>query len=97
MADGKGGVAFTELVDYVPVGRSLAYRVRHFNPDMTGWEDKTGKAVMFPLVAIEKDHWFFNGMTIERTAPDAMTMWVRISEKGQSTDVPFRFHRARRP
>lgn len=97
MADGKGGVAFTELVDYVPMGRSLAYRVRHFNPDMTGWEDKTGKAVLFPLVAVEKDHWFFDGMTIERTAADAMTMWVRTSHKGKASEVPFHFTRAPQP
>ncbi|WP_404370112.1 DUF6265 family protein [Sphingomonas sp. MMS24-J45] len=95
MADGKGGVAFTELVDYVPVGQSLAYRVRHFNADMTGWEDKTGNAVQFMLVAVEKDHWFFDGMTLERTGPDALTMWVRITKEGKAEDVPFRFVRAR--
>lgn len=95
MADGKGGVAFTEIVDYVPLGRSLAYRVRHFSPDMTGWEDKTGKPVVFPLVAVEKDRWFFDGMTLDRTGPDALTMWVRITEGGVSSDVPFRLTRAR--
>lgn len=95
MADGKGGVAFTELVDYLPVGQSLAYRVRHFNADMTGWEDKTGKPVQFALVAVEKDRWFFDGMTLEPTGPDALTMWVRITEQGKTEEVPFRFVRAR--
>lgn len=93
MADGKGGTAFTELVDYVPLGNSLAYRVRHFNPDMTGWEDKSGKPVVFPLVAIERDKWFFDGMTIARTGPDALTMWVRIDDKGKTSEMPFRFTR----
>lgn len=92
MADGKGGTAFTEIVDYVPVGRSIAYRVRHFNPDMTGWEDRTGKSVVFALVATEKDRWFFDGMTIERTGPDGLTMWVRIDGR----DEPFRLKRVRR-
>lgn len=96
MADGKGGTAFTEIVDYVPVGRSIAYRVRHFNPDMTGWEDKTGKPVIFPLVAIEKDRWFFDGMTIERTGPYALTMWVRMKEGGKTSEAPFRLTRVRR-
>jgi hypothetical protein len=95
MADGKGGIAFTEIVDYVPLGRSLAYRVRHFDPDMTGWEDETRKPVVFPLVAVEKDRWFFDGMTLERTGPDAMTMWVRIADGGASKDIPFRLTRAR--
>jgi hypothetical protein len=95
MADGKGGVVFTELVDYAPLGPSLAYRVRHFNPDMSGWEDKTGKPVVFPLVAIETDRWFFDGMTLERTGADALTMWVRISDKGAAREVPFRLTRRR--
>ena len=95
MDDGKGGIAFTEIVDYVPLGPSLAYRVRHFNPDMSGWEDRTGKPVVFPLVAVENDRWFFDGMTLERTGPDALTMWVRMTEGGTAKDVPFRFIRAR--
>lgn len=95
MADDKGGVAFTEIVDYVPIGNSLAYRVRHFNPDMSGWEDKTGKPVVFPLVAVEKGRWFFDGMTVERTGPDALTMWVRMTEDGKSQEIPFHFTRAR--
>ncbi len=93
MADGKDGVSFTEIVDYVPLRGSLAYRVRHFNPDMTGWEDKTGKPVIFPLVAVEKDRWFFDGMTVERTTPNALTMWVRITENGTTNEVPFRLVR----
>lgn len=95
LGDGKGGVAFSELVDYVAQGNSLAYRVRHFNPDMTGWEDKTGKPVVFPLVAVEKDRWYFDGMTLERTGPDALTMWVRIGEGGEAKDTPFRMTRRR--
>lgn len=93
MTDNKGGVAFTEIVDYVPLRGSLAYRVRHFNPDMSGWEDKTSQPVIFPLVAVEKGRWFFDGMTVERTGPNALTMWVRITENGTATDVPFRLVR----
>ena len=97
MEDGKGGVAFTEIVDYVPLRDSLAYRVRHFNPDMSGWEDRTGKPVIFPLVAVEKDRWFFDGMTIERTGTNSLTMWVRITENGTTSEVPFRFTRTPSP
>lgn len=95
LEDGKGQVAFTEIVDYVPLGPSLAYRVRHFNADMTGWEDKTGKPVVFPLVAVERNRWFFDGMTLERTGPNAMTMWVRIEQGGKTEETPLRFTRLR--
>ncbi|MCD2324288.1 DUF6265 family protein [Sphingomonas sp. IC-56] len=97
MTDGKDGAAFTEIVDYVPLRRSLAYRVRHFNPDMSGWEDRTGKPVIFPLVAVEKDRWFFDGVTVERTGPNALTMWVRINENGTTNEVAFRLVRTRSP
>lgn len=93
--DGKGGVAFTELVDYVSAGKSVAYRVRHFAPDMTGWEDKDGKPVVFPLVAVEGARWYFDGMTLDRTGPDALTMWVRIGAGSKAKDVPFRLTRMR--
>ena len=93
MTTAKGGTAFTELVDYVRLDDSLAYRVRHFNPDMTGWEDKSGKPVVFPLVAIDGDKWFFDGMTIARTGPDTLTMWVRIGDGGKAREMPFRLTR----
>lgn len=96
MADGKGGIVFTEIVDYVPDGPSLAYRVRHFNPDLSGWEDKTGKPVIFRLVAVERDRWFFDGMTLERTGPDALTLWVRIGKADATREEAFRLTRQRR-
>lgn len=90
LGDGKGGVVFSELVDYVPEQGSIVYRVRHFGPDMAGWEDKTGQPVRFPLVAVEGGKWFFDGMTLERTGADALTMWVNIDGR----DTPFRFTRS---
>lgn len=95
--DGRGGIAFTEIVDYVPVGASIAYRVRHFAPDTSGWEDRTGKPVVFPLVAIEGHPWYFDGMTIDRTGLDSFTMWVRIEAGGRPVETPFRFRRAPAP
>lgn len=94
---GKGGVLFYELLQIVPRGRSLVYRLRHFNPDITGWEDaKGGKAVEFPLVAVEGNRFFFDGLTLVREGPDALTVWVKIAEGGKpATDVPFRYRRLR--
>jgi hypothetical protein len=94
LEDGKGGVAFYELMQIVPRGKSLVYRLRHFNADLTGWEDKTGKAVEFPLVAIEKDAVHFDGLTFRVTGPREMTCWVRIRHgDGSTEEVPFRYVR----
>lgn len=95
--DGKGGVLFYELLQIVPRGRSLVYRLRHFNADLSGWEDaKGGKAVEFPLIAVEGNRFFFDGLTLVREGPDALTVWVRIAEDGApARDVPFRYRRVR--
>lgn len=95
LEDGKGGIAFYELMQIVPLGDSLAYRLRHFNPDLSGWEDKTSKPVEFRLVAIEPDAVYFDGMTLKRSGANQMTVWVRIGEKdGSSQEAPFRYKRA---
>jgi hypothetical protein len=95
MVDGKGGIALTGLVDDVPTGSSIAYRVRHFSPDMAGWQDRLGKPALFPLVAVEPDRWYFDGMTIERTGADALAMRVRISGKDGPREIPLRLVRRR--
>ena len=93
LKDGKA--QFYELVMIAEVGNSLEYRVKHFNPDMTGWEEKA-QVVRFPLVAVEKDAWFFNGLTIRRTGPDSATHFVRISGKdGSSREMSFTYSRVK--
>ncbi|MEG3170705.1 DUF6265 family protein [Sphingomonas sp. ZB1N12] len=90
----KGEVAFYELIQIVPVGRSLAYRLRHFNADLTGWEDKTGKPESFPLVAMEKDAVHFDGLTMRRLGPNRIDVWVRIDGKAPR-EVLFSYTRTR--
>ena len=90
----KGKVAFYELIQIVPVGRSLAYRLRHFNADLTGWEDATRKPESFALVAIEKDAVHFDGLTMRRLGPNRIDVWVRIDGKAPR-EAPFRYTRTR--
>ena len=80
--DGKAD--FYEFVMIAQVGDSIEYRVKHFNPDMTGWEEKN-HFIRFPLVAIEKDAWYFDGLTIRRTGRDTAEHVVRVSGKDGST------------
>ncbi|MBW4330604.1 hypothetical protein KY084_06905 [Stakelama sp. CBK3Z-3] len=94
MAGEDGKVAFYELMQIVPRGESLVYRLRHFNADLTGWEDaKGGKAVEFPLLAVEGEDFYFDGLTLDRDGDDALTVWVAIEQDGTVEEVPFRYHR----
>lgn len=89
----NGKAQFYELVMIAQVGATLEYRVKHFNPDMTGWEEKA-QVVSFPLVAVEPDAWYFNGLTIRRTGPDSATHFVRIGNAdGSSREAAFVYKR----
>lgn len=90
IVDGK--VKFYELVVLREVDASLVLQLKHFNGDLTGWEEKD-ETVDFPLVAIEDDTAYFAGFTIERVSDDEMTIWVNIEDQGQAQEVPFRYRR----
>ena len=89
------GIWFYELMTIAQVGDSLQYRLKHFNADLSGWEEK-GEMVRFPLVAVEEDAWYFDGLTIRRDGPDAMIGAVRIdNDDGTSREAVFRYRRLR--
>ena len=81
----------------VPRDGSLVYRLRHFNADLTGWEDaKAGRAVEFPLVALSAGRVEFDGMTLRREGADGLVSIVRIgSEGGKVQEATFRYRRVR--
>jgi hypothetical protein len=88
-----GKPVFYELLQIAPAGGSLVYRVRHFAPDLTGWEDATGKAETFALVAIDDDAAYFDGLTLRRVDADRLDVWVRIESKGKTREELFRYRR----
>lgn len=89
------GIWFYEIMTIVQVGASLEYRLKHFNPDLTGWEEK-GQVVRFPLVAVEKDAWYFDGLTVRRDGPDGMVGAVRIdSKEGPPREAVFTYRRVK--
>lgn len=93
LRDGK--VWFFEIMAIVQVGSSLEYRLKHFNEDLTGWEERE-RVIRFPLVAVEKDAWYFDGLTIKRDGADAMIGAVRIDNKdGSSREAVFKYKRKR--
>jgi hypothetical protein len=89
----EGRVWFFEIISIVQVGTSLEYRLKHFNEDLTGWEEKD-RVIKFPLVAVEKDAWYFDGLTIRRDGSDGMIGAVRIENKdGTAREAVFRYKR----
>jgi hypothetical protein len=91
--DGK--VVFYELMTMVEVEGSLELRLKHFHPDLKGWEEKD-KVPSFPLIKREPGKFQFGGILFERIGEHELTVTVSIRQRdGTLKDEPFRFKRAR--
>lgn len=87
------GIWFYEILSIAELAGSLEYRLKHFNADLTGWEEKA-EVQRFPLVAVERDAWYFNGLTIRRDGPNGMVAAVKVGEKdGSAKEYVFRYQR----
>lgn len=68
--DADGAIAFTELMYIRPVGDSLELAIKHFGPDLAGWEEKE-EVQRFRLIALEPCAAYFQALTIRCSQPDA--------------------------
>ncbi|MGQ0741479.1 MAG: DUF6265 family protein [Alphaproteobacteria bacterium] len=86
---------FFELETFVEENGSLVYRLKHFHPDLKGWEEKN-QTVEFPLVAVEGDRFYFDGLTIERVSDDEMRHYVLVKGKdGKHSELVFNYRRVK--
>jgi len=76
-----GGLMFTEHMYISEVDGSLAVRLKHFNPDLTGWEEKDDM-VTFRLVALEPCAAYFSALTYRcangQNTEDGIVVAVRM-------------------
>ncbi len=72
---------FYELLTIVEEHGSLVLRLKHFNPDLTGWEEKN-TTFDFPLVALGDGAVHFEGISFHPDG-DAMTVYLAIEQKGR--------------
>ncbi len=90
----NGNPIFHELMVVMVVDGRLVVRLKHFNPDLTAWEEKD-RFIDFPFVAKTTDAMYFRGLTYQRVGRDAMTIYVAMREKdGTLHEEAFRFKRA---
>lgn len=86
-----GSLWFYEFYTIAPKGDSIAMRIKHFNPDMSGWEEKDGFAE-FPLVALEAGAAYFDGLTYALDGKKGLKAAVRI---GDADTGVFILHKAK--
>lgn len=89
--DGKP--VFYELLTLLEENGSLIIRLKHFNPDMTGWEEKN-KTINFPFVAKVDGVMHFEGIAFRPEGSDAATIFLAIRQKdGSLREETFRYTR----
>lgn len=96
MAD-EETIRFTEHLYLMEEEGTLVLRLKHFNADLTGWEDKDGM-VTFRLIAIEDCAAYFRSLTLRCDQRDdgreGLLAAVRMkSADGAVSELIFRFQR----
>lgn len=91
--DGAPAIMFTEHMYLMEEGGTIVLRLKHFNADLTGWEEKDGM-LTFRLVAIEPCAAYFNALTLRCADADepgqGLVAAVRMQSGGE---LLFRFTR----
>lgn len=87
------GIWFYELITIRADGDSIAYCLRHFNADLTAWEEKN-EVRCFPLIAREHDRWYFDALTLRRVGEDEMVAAVRVEQGSGAAEYVFRYRKA---
>jgi hypothetical protein len=73
----RGEPVFYELMTIAEENGTLVLKVKHFNPDMSGWEQPE-ETVDFPLVMVEKDAVHFEGLSYRLTGADSITIHLAM-------------------
>jgi hypothetical protein len=86
-------VSFFEICTITEEEGSLILRIKHFHPDLKGWEEKD-ETVDFPLVKFSGSRAWFSGFTFERINDREMNVYVQTGdEQGQEKEVKFNYKR----
>jgi hypothetical protein len=89
----EGEPQFYEFLLMDVVDSGVRMRVKHFNPDMVGWEEKDGW-VTFEPVSASPEALIFNGLEIRRQSETRIVMTIRIRRGETVTEDILRFERA---
>jgi hypothetical protein len=90
----KGKIVFYELMVVSEHEGSLVFRLKHFNADVTGWEEKN-EVQAFPLVARKDGALQFHGMSFHPDG-DKLTVYLAIEHKDKPLEeAKFTYQRVR--
>jgi hypothetical protein len=83
-------LVFYEILTISEKDESLIVRLKHFNPDLTGWEEKD-EVVSFPLVKLGENEAYFDGMTFRRVENELHVFVASHHEDGTAGELVFEY------
>lgn len=89
-----GEIKFYEICTIAEVDSSLVIRLKHFDKNLKGWEDKNG-SIEFKLVKVTPKKIYFDGFTFEMISKNEMNIYVIIEDKGKESEVKFNYKRVK--
>lgn len=88
-----GKVSFYELETIVEEDETLVLRLKHFDAQLNGWEEKN-ETIDFKLVKVTPNKVYFDGFTFERLSSDEINLYVVIhNNSGKESEVKFTYKR----
>jgi hypothetical protein len=87
----KGQPSFYEFMHLAAEKGSLVLKLKHFNPDLTAWEEKD-RFVSFPLVRLGSNEAFFGGLTFRREG-DRLAIFLAMRQDGKVREERFDLER----
>ncbi len=80
----KSELVFTEFMEIVETDSGFVLRLKHFNPDFSGWEEKNDH-VTFELSSVSANKAVFGGLSYEIVAPNALQIRLKMRNDDGST------------
>lgn len=74
-----GKVNFYEFITLEPKGGSYVMRIKHFTPELVGWEEKD-KTVDFPFIKKDGGRYYFGGATF---VPNGAKLAIYLAMRGR--------------
>lgn len=79
----EGKLIFSEFMNIVQEGETFSLKLKHFNADLSPWEEKE-EWTTFRLVESTENTVYFHGLTMQREG-DEIHLWLALTENGVRT------------
>ena len=76
----KNGLMFNEIITIMESEGSIEFRLKHFSPELHGWEPQN-KPIRRPLIKITEDALYFDTVTYVKQDKDNYILYIRIPNK----------------